>query len=135
MTLAAALAAACSSSSSRPAGTGDGGNQASEAGSDAAGAAEASTESGASDAAADRAATHCTSNADCGGGVCGFPTASGCSATGTCYPAPGAVCQAYSAGCACDGTTVNVICNGLPLGNTPKPLLHSGDCTSDAGPG
>jgi hypothetical protein len=72
----------------------------------------------------------CTTNADCaGGGICGFRQADGCSASGSCFPAPGAVCQAYSAGCACDGSTVNVICNGLPTGYAPKPLQHSGMCT------
>jgi hypothetical protein len=72
----------------------------------------------------------CTTSADCaGGGVCGFRQADGCSASGSCFPAPGAVCQAYSPGCACDGSTVNVICNGLPTGYAPKPLQHSGMCT------
>jgi hypothetical protein len=75
----------------------------------------------------------CTSDADCGLGICGFPTADMCAAKGTCFPPPGAVCAAYSPGCACDGTTTNVICNGLPSGYAPKPLRHAGMCGADGG--
>lgn len=69
--------------------------------------------------------------------VCGFAAADGCSAQGKCFPAPGAVCQAYSPGCACDGTEINVICNGLPSGYDTKPLANTGACTAhvDAGGG
>jgi hypothetical protein len=46
------------------------------------------------------------------------------------------VCLAYSAGCACDGTEINVTCNGLPSGYDTKPLAHSGACAQvDAGGG
>ena len=54
-----------------------------------------------------------------------------CAATGQCFPAPGAVCQAYSIGCACDGTEINVACTGLPAGYASSPLLHTGPCTGD----
>jgi hypothetical protein len=60
--------------------------------------------------------------------VCGFPTAQGCSARGTCFPAPGITCLAYAAGCACDGTEINITCTGLPGGYVTQPLLHSGTC-------
>jgi hypothetical protein len=78
---------------------------------------------------------------DCGTGkMCGFKTADGCSGTGTCFDAPGpgtAMCLAYAAGCACDGTEVNLACNGYPSGYASKPVAHTGACTSagDAGGG
>jgi len=80
--------------------------------------------------------TACTANGDCPTNeICGFPESSACAATGQCFPAPAAVCQAYSAGCACDGTEINVACTGLPAGYASSPLLHAGPCTgSDAGP-
>jgi len=75
----------------------------------------------------------CTKDADCGADqVCGFPASDGCSAAGTCFAKPGAVCEAYSPGCACDGSTITVICTGLPEGYVEKPLAHAGDC-ADAG--
>jgi hypothetical protein len=71
----------------------------------------------------------CVTDTDCGtGGLCGYPTANACSATGTCFPAPGVVCDLYSPGCACDGTTIGIACTGLPTGYASKPLLHSGVC-------
>ena len=70
--------------------------------------------------------TDCTSNE-----ICGFPESLACAATGQCFPAPGAVCQAYSIGCACDGTEINVACTGLPAGYASSPLLHTGPCTGD----
>ncbi|HLK41326.1 MAG TPA: tail fiber domain-containing protein [Polyangiaceae bacterium] len=77
----------------------------------------------------------CKTNADCpNGGVCGFPEASGCAAVGACFPSPGVICNAFSPGCACDGTEVSVVCTGLPNGYVSKPLLHTGACASvDAG--
>jgi hypothetical protein len=78
-------------------------------------------------------ATTCTKDADCGSkSVCGFKTGDACNAVGTCFPAPDAVCQAYGPGCACDGTEVNLICNGLPTGYATKPVAHAGAC-SDGG--
>jgi hypothetical protein len=86
--------------------------------------------------------TACTKDADCpNGGVCGYPVADACTARGSCFPAPGAVCLAYAPGCACDGSEVSVACTGLPSGYTSKPLLHTGVCvdsgaeagSSDAG--
>jgi hypothetical protein len=71
----------------------------------------------------------CASDADCSSGkVCGFPEAGGCGAVGTCFTAPTVICNAYSPGCACDGSEVDVICNGLPTGYVRKPLAHTGAC-------
>jgi len=75
----------------------------------------------------------CTTNSDCGKGICGFATADACTAKGQCFPEPGAVCNAYSPGCACNGTTINIVCEGLPDGYTTAPLAHAGDCTDDGG--
>jgi Cys-rich repeat protein len=76
----------------------------------------------------------CMTDSDCGaGGVCGFLESLACSASGQCFPAPGAVCEAYLPGCACDGTEINIACTGMPAGYASKPLLHSGVCT-DASP-
>jgi hypothetical protein len=77
----------------------------------------------------------CATDADCGQGKhCGFPVASACSATGTCFvDVPGGVCEAYSPGCACDGTDLNLVCNGFPDGYAPKPVAFSGPCGSDGG--
>ncbi len=44
-------------------------------------------------------------------------------------------CLAYIVGCACDGSMINLACNGLPDGYEPKPFLHAGACTEDAGSG
>jgi len=78
----------------------------------------------------------CTTDADCGSGrLCGFLESAGCSATGTCFPAPGVVCNAIVLACACDGTNINVACNGLPSGYAPKPFAHSGVCGFDSGGG
>jgi hypothetical protein len=81
----------------------------------------------------------CATDTDCGTGkMCGFKTADSCSATGACFDAPGpgtAMCDAYSAGCACDGTEINLACNGYPSGYGSKPVLHTGACEApvDAG--
>jgi hypothetical protein len=66
---------------------------------------------------------------------CGFPQSSGCTATGTCFPALGVVCNAIVLACACDGTDINVACNGLPGGYAPKPFAHLGACGLDSGAG
>jgi hypothetical protein len=39
-----------------------------------------------------------------------------------------AICNAYSPGCACDGTMISVACTGLPTGYVTKPLAHTGMC-------
>jgi hypothetical protein len=73
--------------------------------------------------------TSCVTSNDCASKeVCAFPMQAGCAATGTCVPAPMAVCQAYSPGCACDGSTINIVCTGLPNGYVSKPLAHTGMC-------
>ncbi|HEY8078243.1 MAG TPA: hypothetical protein VIF62_29145 [Labilithrix sp.] len=81
----------------------------------------------------------CTTDADCGSGFeCGFASADACTAKGKCFDVRGiATCAAYSAGCACDGTEINVACSPLPNGYATKPLLHAGKCdggAADAGP-
>src|SRR5580704_16628768 len=59
----------------------------------------------------------CTTNADCANGsICGYPVADGCAAKGSCFPGPGAVCELYAPGCACDGSEISVACTGLPSG-------------------
>src|SRR5258708_5807944 len=63
-------------------------------------------------------------------GVCGYPESTACSATGKCFPNPGAVCLAYSPGCACDGTEITIACTGLPPGYSSKPLRHAGACST-----
>jgi hypothetical protein len=83
-----------------------------------------------SDAGGGRA---CSSSADCASNeVCGFPESEGCAAQGQCFPAPTVVCLAIALGCACDGTEINIACNGLPGGYETKPYLHSGACTGGA---
>ena len=74
----------------------------------------------------------CALDADCGRGqLCGFAESSGCSARGECSSAPGLVCEAYSPGCACDGTVINMICTGLPAGYARKPQSHAGTCNGE----
>ncbi len=71
----------------------------------------------------------CTSNAECTNGqVCGYPEAGGCGVEGTCFPAPQVVCNAFSPGCACDGSEISIACTGLPSGYVSKPLRHTGAC-------
>jgi hypothetical protein len=65
---------------------------------------------------------------------CGFLETAGCSATGSCFSTLGVTCQAIVLACACDGTDINVACNGLPSGYAPKPYAHSEACRLDAGP-
>jgi hypothetical protein len=78
----------------------------------------------------------CTTNTDCGAGkLCGFPELAGCSATGRCFPASGAICNGIAFACACDDTDVNIACDGLPSGYAPKPVAHSEACGFDSGGG
>ncbi len=73
----------------------------------------------------------CVSDVDCpNNGLCGYPEAAACAATGVCFQSPGAICNAFSPGCACDGSQINVACTGLPSGYVSKPLRHTGECTS-----
>jgi hypothetical protein len=75
----------------------------------------------------------CSTNADCPSNeICGFLESLACVATGQCFPAPGAVCEAYSPGCACDGQEINIGCTGLPTGYSTQPLLHTGACLDAA---
>jgi hypothetical protein len=76
----------------------------------------------------------CTSSSDCpSGDMCGYAEAAGCSAQGHCFPL-GPQCNAFSPGCACDGTTINIVCTGLPNGYVSAPFLHAGVCEApDAG--
>ncbi|HEX4512625.1 MAG TPA: hypothetical protein VH054_03790 [Polyangiaceae bacterium] len=72
--------------------------------------------------------TSCTKSTDCtSGDVCGFPTADACSAKGQCFQG-GAICNTFAPGCACDGTTINIACTGLPGGYATAPLAHTGSC-------
>ncbi len=71
----------------------------------------------------------CADDSDCPNGkVCGFLETNACGAAGSCFPAPMVICNAYSPGCACDGSEVDIICNGLPSGYVRKPLKHTGAC-------
>jgi hypothetical protein len=82
----------------------------------------------------------CVTDTDCGNEEhCGFKNTDACAATGRCFASSGVQCAAYSAGCACDGTEINVACTPYPTGYSSKPLLHDGACTGgsaqDAGTG
>ncbi|MGO9834898.1 MAG: hypothetical protein ACLP1X_11830 [Polyangiaceae bacterium] len=76
----------------------------------------------------------CMTNTDCSGGyLCGFDEGKGCPEPGTCFPPPDAMCAAVELHCACDGTSINLVCNGLPGGYTLKPIpftdvTYTGDC-------
>ena len=71
----------------------------------------------------------CVTSADCGKNeACGYKQTDGCSAKGTCFASLGATCQLFEPGCACDGSSVNLACNGLPMGYTTKPLRAAGAC-------
>ncbi len=111
-------------------GSGSGGGTSSSSGGGSSGGSGGSSSSGGSGGDGGG----CATNADCGTGkMCGFKTADSCSATGTCFDAPGpgtAMCEAYEAGCACDGTEINLACNGYPSGYASQPVLHTGACAS-----
>jgi hypothetical protein len=76
----------------------------------------------------------CMTGADCNAGYhCGFLEDDSCIEIGTCFPAPDAMCDEIELRCACDGTSINLICNGLPDGYTLKPVpikstTYTGDC-------
>ena len=115
-------------SSSGSSGSGSGGT-ASSSGSGSSGSIVGSTDSGAGTGP-------CRSVADCGPGeLCGFNVMDGCSIGGICFPAmgPGPTCPSYAAGCACDGTEINLVCNGYPAGFAFKPLVHPGSCAVPPG--
>jgi hypothetical protein len=136
LTIAAMVA--CGGATTTPGtGVGEAGSDAGAGGSSGGGSSGASSSSsgGTSSGAPGDGAAGCTVSGGCGTGqICGFPTGEGCSGRGTCFPAPGVTCLAYSAGCACDGTEINVACTGLPGGYVTQPLLHTGVCGQvDAG--
>ncbi len=125
--------------------SGSNGGSGTAAGSGAGSGSSPSSGSGASSGASSSGSTAdagkpCTTSADCAdpqladvGFLCGFPEADGCAAKGTCFQEPGgAMCAAFLPGCACNGSDVNLTCNGLPGGYAPAPLLHNGICL---GPG
>ena len=79
------------------------------------------------------AAVACTSRSDCPPyEACGFPMVPACTAQGQCFEVPAIECLLYAAGCACDGSEINVACTGLPDGYATQPLLYTGPC-ADAG--
>jgi hypothetical protein len=67
---------------------------------------------------------------------CGFEASLACAAKGHCFlETPGGVtCDLYEPGCACDGTAINMACNGLPSGYDTKPLAHAGVCADANAP-
>lgn len=77
----------------------------------------------------------CATSRDCPSGwQCGFSVAEACGAKGTCWDTRNKdLCDAYSPGCACDGTEINLVCLPFPQGIVEKPLAHEGPCV-DAGP-
>jgi hypothetical protein len=80
----------------------------------------------------------CNADSDCATGEgCAYASADACSATGQCVSMAQVVCEAYSAGCACDGTEINIACTPYPQGFVSKPLAHDGVCesTTDDGGG
>jgi hypothetical protein len=77
----------------------------------------------------DDAGPSCKDNGDCDGSdVCAYAKADACAAKGTCVKSSPSTCNAIEPGCACDGSTINTICNGLPDGYVTKPLRHTGSC-------
>lgn len=79
--------------------------------------------------------TTCASASDCDSNeVCAYPEAATCSAKGECVAKPsGATCGAIAYACACDGSNVEIGCNGLPDGYVSKPFAHDGACVTDGG--
>ena len=81
----------------------------------------------------------CVADSDCGAGkMCGFRVTDACGAIGACFDAPApntANCHAYNPGCACNGSVVNLACNGYPAGYASRPVRHQGTCATavDAG--
>jgi hypothetical protein len=72
----------------------------------------------------------CTTNAACASGeTCAYLEADGCRALGSCVTRKGPLCNLFIAGCACDGTGIDISgCDGLPSGYVAKPFAHSGAC-------
>jgi hypothetical protein len=124
------------SASSGSAGSGSASSGTASAGSASSGGADSgSVSSGGGGSGVSGGSGSCVADADCPNkGVCGYLESATCSATGKCFPNPGAVCLAYSPGCACDGTEITIACTGLPPGYSSKPLRHSGACSTCIGP-
>jgi hypothetical protein len=127
---AVVLLVACGGSTSVPGDERDG--SAGDATGSSSGGGSGSSSSGSSSgtsSGADASGGPCTTDAQCGAGhSCGFAVADGCGAAGSCFATMGVTCQLYMAGCACDGSEVNLVCNGLPDGYASRPVLHSGTC-------
>jgi hypothetical protein len=112
-------------------GTGSGGSGGATSGVGGSGIATSGGTTGSGSSSSGVGSGSCVSDADCpNNGLCGYPEAASCAATGVCFESPGAVCLAFSPGCACDGSQINVACTGLPSGYFSKALLHTGECTS-----
>jgi hypothetical protein len=137
-----ALLAACSGATTGTGTSGEGGVDGAggssgggggSSGAGSSGSASGSSGAGSSGASVD-AGTACTNSAGCAANeICGFPTAQGCSARGTCFPAPGVTCLAFAAGCACNDAVINITCTGLPSGYVAQPLLNPGACIQPEG--
>ena len=87
--------------------------------------------------------TTCKTDTDCGTGkLCGFNTADGCSAVGTCVsPTTGPQCTAVYEVCTCAGGTTTGGCTAYPAGYLAAPVPNAnaravgGVCGAvDAGP-
>ncbi len=123
------------STTSGTASSGKGGSGASSSGTGGSGTASSGIASSGTGGTVDAGAP-CSTSSDCGAReICGFPASEGCSAKGQCFADPGVTCQAIALGCACDGSMINIACNGLPDGYETKPFLHDGACTNDVGDG
>lgn len=119
------------SASSGTTSSGSGGSGGETSGAGGSGVATSGGTTGSGSSSSGFASHSCVSDADCpNNDLCGYPEAAGCAATGVCFASPGAVCLAFSPGCACDGSQINVACTGLPSGYYSKPLEHTGECTS-----
>jgi hypothetical protein len=133
---ATATSGSPTSSSGSSSGSGTAAGSGAGSGSSPSSGSGASSGAGSSGSTAADGGKACTTGADCAdpqfadvGFLCGFPEADGCAAKGTCFQEPGGpMCTAIFPGCACDGSEVNLTCNGLPSGYAPAPLLHSGVC-------
>ncbi len=77
----------------------------------------------------------CATSADCTSPeVCSFPINGGCAAMGQCLPPmPCTTLPDTLFGCACDGTSIALNCNGYAQGFVAKPLASHTACAPDGG--